>query len=282
MSIKVIIMDVDGTLFSNHKMITEETKKALLKAQDLGAKLILASGRPTSGLVALGKELLMDKHHGLFVAYNGSKVIDCMNNNVLFNQPLSIEEGKAILEHMKKFEARPMIDKDEYMYVNNVYDNIIQFNGGDFNVFDYESRGGNFLLCEKEDLADFLDYEVNKILTTADPEYLQIHHEEMYAPFKDTLSGMFTGPFYFEFTAQGIDKAKALDSVLKPMGYTTDEMIAFGDGMNDLSMLQYVGTGVAMGNAVDAVKEQAQYVTASNDEDGIAKALYKYMPELQD
>ncbi|MFV0396035.1 MAG: Cof-type HAD-IIB family hydrolase [Coprobacillaceae bacterium] len=276
--IKVIIMDVDGTLMNSDKKLSPKTKKALLKAQEQGMILILASGRPTSGLVDLGKELEMDKHHGLFVSYNGSMVIDLETDKVLFNQPMSVEQGKAVLEHMKKFErVRPMIDKDEYMYVNNVYDNYIEFNGAPFNVFEYESRGGNFMLCEKEDLADFLDYPINKILTTSDPDYLKEHHEAMMEPFKDSLSCMFTGPFYFEFTAQGIDKAKALDSALRPLGYTPENMMAFGDGHNDASMVKYAGLGIAMENAVDDLKAIANDITLSNDEDGIAAALEKHL-----
>ncbi|MEG0365274.1 MAG: Cof-type HAD-IIB family hydrolase [Coprobacillus sp.] len=281
MSIKVIIMDVDGTLTNSQKVVTPKTKEALLKAEKAGAILVLASGRPTSGLVDLAKELEMDKHHGLLVSYNGSKVIDCETNEVLFNQALSVEEGKAVLEHMKKFDkVRPMIDKDDYMYVNNVYDNYIQFNGAPFDVIQYESRGGKFKLCEKEDLVEFVDFELNKILTTSDPEYLQEHYKEMMEPFDGKLSCMFTGPFYFEFTAQGIDKAKALDTVLIPRGYKIEDMIAFGDGHNDASMVKYAGTGVAMANAVQDLKDIADDVTLSNDEDGIAVSLCKYMPEI--
>ncbi|WP_050637257.1 Cof-type HAD-IIB family hydrolase [Candidatus Stoquefichus sp. SB1] len=278
MSIKVIIMDVDGTLTNTQKVITPKTKEALLKAEEQGAILVLASGRPTSGLLDIAKELKMDQHHGLLVSYNGSKVIDCETMETLFNQALSVEEGKAVLEHMKKFEkVRPMIDKGEYMFVNNVYDNMIQFNGAPFDVIQYESRGGKFKLCEVDDLAEFVDFELNKILTTSDPEYLQAHYQEMMEPFKETLSCMFTGPFYFEFTAQGIDKAKALDTVLIPKGYKKEEMIAFGDGHNDASMVRYAGTGVAMANAVQDLKDIADEVTLSNDEDGIAVTLAKYM-----
>ena len=278
MSIKVIIMDVDGTLTNTQKVITPKTKEALLKAEEQGAILVLASGRPTSGLLDIAKELKMDQHHGLLVSYNGSKVIDCETMETLFNQALSVEEGKAVLEHMKKFEkVRPMIDKGEYMFVNNVYDNMIQFNGAPFDVIQYESRGGKFKLCEVDDLAEFVDFELNKILTTSDPEYLQAHYQEMMEPFKETLSCMFTGPFYFEFTAQGIDKDKALDTVLIPKGYKKEEMIAFGDGHNDASMVRYAGTGVAMANAVQDLKDIADEVTLSNDEDGIAVTLAKYM-----
>lgn len=281
MSIRVIIMDVDGTLTNGKKVVTPKTKEALLKAEEAGAILILASGRPTSGLMGLARELKMDQHHGLLVSYNGSKVIDCQTDKTLFNQALSVEEGKAVLEHMKKFDrVRPMIDKGEYMYVNNVYDNWITWKGEPFDVIQYESRGGKFKLCEIDDLAAFVDFPLNKILTTSDPEYLQEHYQEMMAPFQDTLSCMFTGDFYFEFTAQGIDKAKALDTVLIPMGYKREEMIAFGDGHNDASMVKYAGIGVAMENAVQDLKDIADEVTLSNEEDGIAVSLYKHMPEL--
>lgn len=279
--IKVIIMDVDGTLTNAKKVITPKTKEALLKAQDAGVILILASGRPTSGLLDIAKELDMENHHGLLVAFNGSKVIDCQTMEELFNETMTVEEGQAVLEHMKKFDrVRPMIDKGEYMYVNNVYDNMITFQGKPFDVIQYESRGGKFKLCEVDDLAAFANYPLNKILTTSDPEYLQEHYQEMMEPFKDTLSCMFTGPFYFEFTAKGIDKAKALDTVLKPLGYSQEEMIAFGDGHNDASMVNYAGIGVAMENAVQDLKDMADYITLSNEEDGIAHAIYKYLPEL--
>jgi len=276
-------MDVDGTLTNGKKVITPKTKAALLKAQEKGAILVLASGRPTSGLMDIANELEMEKHHGLLVAFNGSKVIDCETNEVLFNQTMTVEEGRAVLEHMKQFDrVRPMIDKGEYMYVNNVYDNYIMWKGKPFNVMEYESRGGKFKLCEVDDLAAFADYPLNKILTTADPDYLQAHYEDMMAPFKDSLSCMFTGDFYFEFTAKGIDKAKALDTVLIPKGYQIEEMIAFGDGHNDASMVKYAGIGVAMANAVDALKEVADDITLSNEEDGIAYSLYKYMPEISE
>lgn len=274
--IKVIIMDVDGTLTNNKKVIPTKTKEILVKVQKAGAILVLASGRPTSGLMDLAKELEMEKHHGLLVSFNGSKVVDCETNQVLFNETMSIEHGQSVLEHMKKFEVIPMIDKDNYMYVNDVFNNEIYYNGEPINIVKYESRGGKFKLSEVEDLAAFADYPLNKILTAGSPDYLQEHYKEMMEPFKDTLNCVFTAPFYFEFTAKGIDKAKALDTVLIPRGYKKEEMIAFGDGHNDATMVEYAGTGVAMANAVDDLKAVADEVTRSNEEDGIAYTLAKY------
>lgn len=91
---------------------------------------------------------------------------------------------------------------------------------------------------------------------------------------------MFTEPFYFEFTALGIDKAKALDTVLGAKGYKTEEMIAFGDGHNDATMVEYAGIGVAMANAVEELKKIATEITLSNEEDGIAYVLEKYMDNI--
>ncbi|RVT57460.1 HAD family phosphatase [Niallia taxi] len=274
--IKVIIMDVDGTLTNNEKVIPAKTKEVLLKAQKAGAILVLASGRPTSGLMDFAKELEMEKNHGLLVSFNGSKVVDCETNEVLFNETMTIEQGQTVLEHMKKFEVIPMIDKDNYMYVTDVFNNEIDYNGNSINIIKYESRGGKFKLSEVDDLAAFADYPLNKILTAGSDDYLQKHYKEMMEPFKDTLNCVFTAPFYFEFTAKGIDKAKALDTVLIPRGYKKEEMIAFGDGHNDATMVEYAGIGVAMANAVDDLKAVADEVTRSNDEDGIAYTLSKY------
>lgn len=273
MAIKVIIMDVDGTLTNSKKQITPKTKEMLIAAQNKGIKLVLASGRPVSGLIGLAKELEMEKHHGLLVSFNGSKVVDCQTKEVLFNQTMRIEDAREVLEHMKNFKVYPMIDKGNYLFVNDVYKGMITYQNEKIDIIQYEVRGGNFKLCEIEDLSSFVDFPLNKILTAGDPEYLNEHYQDMMEPFKERLNCMFTAPFYFEFTAKGIDKAKALDSVLKPMGFQQEEMVAFGDGDNDATMLSYAGIGVAMDNAQDSLKKIADKITLSNEEDGIAVML---------
>lgn len=277
MTTQAIILDIDGTLLNDDKKISPETKKALITAQQNGVKLILASGRPTTGMHLYAEQLEMETYHGLLVSYNGAKVVDCQTKEELFNQTLTIAEGKAVLEHMKQFEVKVMIDKDDYMYVNNVYDCYITYKGEEINIIQYESRGGNFKLCEKEDLAAFLDYRINKILTAGDPDYMQKNYQAMMAPFKNTLNCVFTADFYFEFTAKNIDKAKALDTVLTPMGIHAENIIAFGDGHNDITMVKYAGTGIAMDNAVPELKAVANSITLSNNKDGIAHVLNNFI-----
>ena len=280
--IKAIILDIDGTLTNDRKEITPRTKEALLKAQEDGVLLALASGRPDMGLVKWARELHMDEHHGLFLCYNGAKVMDCQTGEILFHQPLSVADGKAVLEHMKQFEVSPIIARGEYMYTNDVYAGMIHRSvGGElFNVIEYEARSNRFILCEKRDLAAFVDFPIEKILTAGEPAYLLANWEKMAEPFADRLSCMFTAPFYYEFTAQNVDKAKAIDTAFTKLGYKAEEMIAYGDAQNDISMLKYAGIGVAMGNAVDEVKAIADEVTLSNEEDGIAESLYRHIDGL--
>lgn len=275
MDVKAIVLDIDGTLLNDEKKLTTLTKEALINAQKNGIKVILASGRPTPGMLKYVEELEMAKYNGMIVSYNGAHVLDVSTQKELFSQPLSIESSKNILEHLKQFDVKPMIAKDEYMYVNDVFDGMLDLGDPDglFNIIKYESRGGNFQLCEKEDLAAFVDFPLHKILVAGQPDYLQENWQAILAPFEQSVSGMFSAPVYFEFTDKGIDKANALEQTLKPLGIHEEHIISFGDGHNDLSLINYAGMGVAMGNAVDDLKKAADKITSSNNEDGIAKAL---------
>lgn len=277
MIIKAIVLDIDGTLLNTGKIISEKTKQALIAAQEKGIKVILASGRPTTGMLELAEQLEMTKYEGFLVSYNGARVTDCLTKEVLFNQAMSIETGQAILEHLKKFDVIPMIDKEDYLYVNDVYSGMLELPDGAFNIIEYEARGGNFKLSEIDDLAAFTTFPINKILIAAQPEYLQKIAPALHAPFDEIVTAAFSAPFYFEFTDKGIDKAKALNTVFPEMGIHSENIIAFGDGHNDRSIIEYAGIGVAMGNAVDALKEIADDVTLSCDEDGIAAGLEKYL-----
>lgn len=276
MSIQAILLDIDGTLLTSDKQVSDATKQALLRAQANGVRVVLASGRPTSSMMVLAKELELQDYHGLLVSYNGAQVVDVSTNTVLYSKSLSIEDSKAVLEHIKAFNVRPMIDRDDTMYVNNVFDCFVDFEGKTINIIEYESRAGNYQLCEKHDLVPFIDFPVYKILTAGDSDYLKRHYQAMMEPFKDSLSCMFTAPVYFEYTAKGIDKAKALQFVFEELNICVDNVIAFGDGHNDISMVKLAKFGVAMGNAVDELKAIADFTTKSNDEDGIPFALAHY------
>lgn len=277
--IKAILLDIDGTLTNSQKEITPKTRDALLSAQDKGVILVLASGRADVGLHRFADILDMKHHQGVFVAFNGAKSLNYETGEVYFEQAMTVDQGRRVLEHMKRFNVASVIDCGEFMYTNDAYFTI-QRDGAPWNIVEYEAHNNGFLVCEQRDLAACVDWGINKILNAGEPAYLQEVWQEMYAPFEGELSAMFTAPFYYEFTPLGVDKSRALAETFTALGIDPSEVAAFGDAQNDQTMIEWAGCGVAMGNAVDEVKAVADYVTLSCDEDGIAAALEHLYPEL--
>lgn len=277
MDLKAIILDIDGTLLNDDNLIDPRTKNKLIEAQEKGIKVILASGRPTTGILPLAEELEMDTYEGYIIAYNGSSVYDVKTEEVVFNQAIPTDLAKAILNHLAEFNVVPMVDHKDYMYVSDAYPDMEIFTPtGHSNIVHYETRNGNFKIHEVDDFSTVIKEPVNKILVTAEPDYLSKHYEAMREPFLEQITAAFSTPFYYEFTDQGIDKAKALHEVFPKMGIDAKNMIAFGDGQNDRSIIEYAGIGVAMGNAVSEIQEIADEVTLTNVEDGIAEFLDRF------
>ena len=277
MAIKAILLDIDGTLTNSKKEITPLTKEVLLKAQAKGIRLVIASGRPAKGLFQYGDQLEMRYNHGVFVCYNGACVVDCETGDVLVDITIDKETTKEVLRHMKNFNVKPVITHGSHMVVEDVYNCMVNDHGREFNVIEYESRMNGYRLMETEDLENFIDFPVNKILTAGDSDYLEQHYKEMSAPFEGRLSMMFTANFYYEFTAMNVNKGRSLALAMERLGIKPEECIAFGDAQNDISMLEFAGIGVAMGNAQKAVLEMADEITDDNEHDGIAKSLLKHI-----
>lgn len=270
MAIKAIALDIDGTLTNDEKVVTPRTREALMRAQERGIRVILASGRPVQGLRKLAHELELDRYHGMLVAFNGAHVVDAETDEVLFDQPMAVDDMHDLIAHLRNFDVITWVTDGPYLYVEDAFRCDITFKGAPFNIVKYERDACDLMIREVRDLTEVCERPQDKILTAASGDYLQAHWEEMYAPFRDRLSGMFTAEFYFEFMAPGINKARALAGALPKLGIDASEVMAFGDGQNDAAMIEWAGMGVAMANAVDETKAVANRVTASNNEDGIA------------
>jgi len=277
MTIKAIVLDLDGTLLTSKKEISPITKSALIAAQENGIKVVLASGRPTSGMIKYAEDLKLNHYEGYIISYNGAKVTDFKTKEVLFNHPIHEDTGRKVLSHLKQFDVVTMIDKDDYLYVNDVYDALLTLPERTVNIVEYESRLANFKLCEVDDLADFLTFPLNKILVAGDPNYLKENYKAMKEPFEEVTSSSFTAAFFYEFMDKHVEKSRSLDALFGPLGIRSDEVMIFGDGHNDRSLFEYAGLGIAMGNAVDEIKSIAKDTTSSNDKEGISEALLKYL-----
>lgn len=277
MSIKALALDIDGTLTNDRKVVSPRTKRALLDAQAAGIRLILSSGRPVQGLRAIARELDLQRHGGMLVAFNGAHVVDAQTDEVLFDQPMERDVLRDLVEHVRSFDVIPWITEDRYLYVQRGDRRVITYRGAPFDIVEYERKMCDLELVEVDDLLEVCSRPQDKLLCASEPEYLQAHWREMSAPFAGVLSSMFTADFYYEFMAPGISKGNALAGALPKVGIDSSEVAAFGDAENDISMLEWAGVGVAMGNATDAVKGVADMVTASNNEDGIALVLERLL-----
>lgn len=270
MKYKLIVMDMDGTLTNSQKEISPLTKYALIEAQKLGVKLVLASGRPTPGLYKEAKELMMDVYGGYLLSYNGAYVCDYPAQNEVYSCTIPKKYIKPIINNAKALNLNIMIHKGE---------NVITDKEDTYKL-QYEASACNMGVEVVEDLRDYIDYEPNKFLISAPEAYLKERFEDFRIPFEDRLSIYTSAPFYIEVVPNGIDKGASLKKITNELQISREEIIAFGDEMNDLTMLQYAGHGVAMGNAVKPIKLIADEITESNDKDGIALSLFKAFPEI--
>lgn len=267
MAYEVLVLDIDGTLTNSKKEISSKTLDAIIRAQEEGIKVVIASGRPTAGIHNIAQQVKLDVYGGYVLSYNGGKIINFQTGEAVYNETLPEEMIPSIYE-----EA---IDNHTGI-ITYEGDDAIAGNGIDkYNQL--EARINGIKLKEVENFPEYVKFPVNKCLLTGEPQHMEMVEQKMKERFGNFLNIFRSEPFFVEVMPQNIDKAYSLGKLLKHLGLERSQMIACGDGFNDLSMIKYAGLGVAMANAQEQVKEAADYITLSNDEDGVAKVIDKFM-----
>ncbi len=267
MTFRAIALDLDGTLKNSQNEITPRTRQALIDCQKRGMIVILASGRPTPGLRHEARELELDKYHGILLSFNGANVYDLKEKKVIYEQVIEKEVADEIYDRAKKYQLGVLTYHDGKILTEDIHDEYVQLEG----------RINDMEIMHTTDFKASFDHPVNKVLLTGKPEYLAQIEDEFKAPYVNQLSIYRSSPFFLEVMANGIDKAASLDKLLNELCLKPSQLMAFGDGFNDISMIQYAGLGVAMANAQDKVKEVSDVVTLSNDDDGIEKIINEYI-----
>lgn len=263
---KLIALDLDGTLTNSQKEITPRTFDALMEAQRHGVRIILASGRPVYGMEHLAEQLHMEEYGGYVLAFNGGKLIDWKTKEVIMEQKLPDELVPRIYQSAVEADLAVLTYRGKTIVTNKSFDRHVMHNA-------YINR---LPLIELDDFLNEIEYPVNKCLIVGEPERLEVLEKKMIEEYGDTMGIFRSQPFFLECVPPGVDKAHALSGLCKAKGYGKESLIACGDSWNDISMIEFAGLGVAMGNAVDELKEKADYVTASNEEDGVAKVIYEF------
>lgn len=263
MDIRAIFLDLDGTLNNDEKQITPRTKAALMAAQGRGIRLVLASARPGPGLYRERDALEMEKYGGVLMSYNGGRIVEAATGKLLFETAMEQETARSVLRFFKTLPVTPILDDGKEFFVTDA---------GGYKVA-YECKNNGMLCREVEDLSEYLCFSPVKILMSVLPEQLHEVQRTIAAQLPPSLSVVQTAPFYLEVIPSAIHKGQGLLDTCKALGIAPGQSVAFGDAENDIPMLRSAGVGVAMGNAGQLVKEAADTVTGTNNEDGIAQWL---------
>ena len=266
MKYKLLVLDVDGTLLNDEREISKRTLAALLKVQQMGVRIVLASGRPTYGLMPLAKTLELGNYGGFVLSYNGCQIIKAQNGEILFERRINPE----MLPYLEK-KAR----KNGFA-IFTYHDDTLITDSPDNEYIKNEALLNNLKIIREDEFSTAIDFAPCKCMLVSDKEKaligLEQHWEKRLA---GTLDAFRSEPYFLEVVPCGVNKANTLGALLEHLGVTREVVIAVGDGVCDVTMLQLAGMGVAMGHSQDSVKVCADYVTASNEEDGVALAVEK-------
>ena len=264
---KILVLDIDGTLTNSKKEITENTKNGLKNIMERGHVVMLASGRPTPGMKKYAEELELEKYGGYLLSFNGGKIINCKTGEIVFQKTLPAH----ILPTLYKFAT----DNDCGL-VTYLGDTVILGTRSD-EYIELEAGINGMPIRPVDNMVEFVDFDMNKCLMTASVDRAPALEKKLQELIGDVASVYRSEPFFIEIMPKGVDKAASLDRMLCTVGLKRENAICCGDGFNDMTMIQYAGVGVAMENAQEKVKEVADYITKSNDEDGIVTVIDKFI-----
>ncbi|MEE1131948.1 MAG: Cof-type HAD-IIB family hydrolase [Caryophanon sp.] len=258
----LVVLDLDGTLLTNDKTIAQQTKQTLLQAKDAGHHVMIATGRPYRASAPFYEEL------GLvtpIVNFNGAFVHHPFNTNwQTFHQPIDLSVVHDVVSSIHAYEYENLlaeIKDDVYIHREDQWMSPLYSMGNP--------------LIRIGDLRDTLPADPTSLLISANERNVPIIRNHLQAVHAEVIEHRRWGaPFpLIEIVKKGLNKAVGIDLVAKELGIPRERIIAFGDEDNDLEMLEYAGVGVAMGNAIDSVKNIANEITLSNEENGIAVIL---------
>lgn len=284
--IKWIVMDMDGTLLNDENRIDAQTRQILIKQEEKGVRLLLASGRNYRKLMDYAVQLKMDVYHGMLIEANGLAVYDCMTHARQKKAELNKQDIEQVFKLAQTYDLELIASLDDGLYdyfsenirqskiayrIENNFPEDFPLTGGHRDWIS-DNRGGYPNQFFAERLEAFPD-ACNKLCLTHFPTRISEVFETLKKALNDEYEIVRTSPRWVEISPKGISKGNALTALMSANQIKKDEVLVFGDGENDCSMFASAGTAIAMGNAMDIVKQAANGVTLDNNHNGIAYAI---------
>jgi cof-like hydrolase len=269
--IKLIAVDMDGTLLNNEKHIAEAQREALKKAASAGIKVVLCTGRPLFGVLPLYKELDLSSNEGYAILNNGCEIRKTENWTLVRSFELTGKEIFYLHSLVKDYDIDFTLSDDKHYFCVGKKPNK------------YTIRDGELVYVPITEItleeAMSGKYRMFKAMYVGDMDELTKFQENLPKDINKFYSICRSQKIILEAMPVGADKGKTLKFLVEQLGIERSEVMAIGDGNNDVEMLGYAGIGVAMANGTEAAKNSAKYITDTNENDGVAKAIYKYVFE---
>ncbi|OCN05358.1 hypothetical protein A4S06_08965 [Erysipelotrichaceae bacterium MTC7] len=276
--VKAVVMDLDGTLLTSDKLVSQPTKDKLdWLAKERGVTLVLASGRTKNRMQDAADAIKLEARNGMLIESNGVALYNFQDGSREVIRKMHDDEVAEVVEVLQKYQCEILIMGDEDVFImlpKGVKESY--YISQNSNMEGMRNRQFYFI-----DALDQLTQKVNKICVYNRSDKI----EELLNMLKqeDLKHAYWMGralPEWLEIMPEGVSKGHALKKLMDINNWNEDEVVVFGDGENDLSMLEVVTYSVAMDNAMDTVKETANFTTASNDRDGIVKFFNDKEEEL--
>lgn len=270
--IKMIGLDLDGTLLTTDKKLLPFTRQVLTEAIEKGILVVMATGRPYSGIL---EEIRTFPGIRYALTSNGARILDMQTGKVLTEHLLPLKSAKKALEILQKYDTLQEVYFDGQGYAEEKKLDMISRYHHNPHMWEYV-RKSRKPVPDIPELVAKENKDMDKVQALfADMQELKEAWKELEQ--LEELVLVSSLAYNIEINAVGVDKGRGLIELGRLLGIQPEEIMACGDGDNDIQMLEKAGIGVAMGNAEECVKAAADYVTESNDEEGVAKAIIKYV-----
>lgn len=262
---QMLILDIDDTLLTSQRTISPATLQALQALQEAGHYLVLASGRPTASMIPLAKSLHLDTYRSAIISFNGAEITNMATGKSLFSQRIDPRDQNDIIDYIQaKGLSVTTYTKDTIIVdIKNDYSHI-------------EAELTNLPMVYDPELIAHLPSPRLKFIGVGDPAITLQCEQELGGHFGHHTYVTTSKPYFLEFMNANVSKGKAIEALCQHLGISVDNVIACGDGNNDLTMIETAGLGVAMGNATPLLKQAANLITLSNDEDGLVPIIEHY------
>jgi Cof subfamily protein (haloacid dehalogenase superfamily) len=262
---KLIAIDVDDTLLTDNLTVTEGTKRAMEAAIAQGVTVTLATGRMFASAQKIAKQIELNVP---IITYQGALVKTLLDGQVLYERNVPVDAAKELHAYVEANGLHLQLYVNDELYGTEDNDKIKAY-----------SKLSNIPYKIEPDFNKLLDFPMNKMLIIDDPAKLDIIAEELKLLIGDRVHITKSKAHYLEFMHKEGTKGHALRFMAEHLGCSMDQTIALGDAWNDNEMILAAGLGVAMGNAIQSLKDIADYVTLSNNEEGVRHVIEKFVLE---